>query len=164
MTYNYLESDAVISDCGTYRWWLSRIWDRDRPRVSITGLNPSKADAETNDATIRSDTRLLDALGFGGFEKTNLYGFRVTDPSALLRTRDPTGRENFDAIRGAVDRCDTVVAAWGANPMASDTQIDLIWEMLRRNGSVYCFGTTKSGAPKHPLYLKTGTPLVVYGR
>jgi hypothetical protein len=28
--------------------------------------------------------------------------------------------------------------------------------------AVFCLGKTKSGAPKHPLYLKSGTQLEVY--
>lgn len=28
--------------------------------------------------------------------------------------------------------------------------------------AAYCLGTTKSGAPKHPLYIKSGTPLQVF--
>jgi hypothetical protein len=38
---------------------------------------------------------------------------------------------------------------------------------MRNRGSykpcAYCFGVTKSGAPKHPLYIKTGTTLEAYG-
>ena len=29
--------------------------------------------------------------------------------------------------------------------------------------AVFCFDKTKRGAPKHPLYVRTGTPLQVYG-
>jgi hypothetical protein len=28
--------------------------------------------------------------------------------------------------------------------------------------AVFCLGKTKAGAPKYPLYIKTGTPLEVF--
>src|SRR5579872_6884139 len=79
----FMERDAVISDCGKYRYLLRRAWDHVRPRVLFVMLNPSTADANVDDATIRSCVRLSRQLGYGSFEDVNLYGHRATKPAEL---------------------------------------------------------------------------------
>lgn len=48
-----MESDALISQCGQYRYWLTRIWDETIRPLPIIMLNPSTADASIDDPTIR---------------------------------------------------------------------------------------------------------------
>ena len=62
----------------------------------------------------------------------------------------------------AIGRCDVVILAWGAHPMATVRGHDIASWAREWKPAVYCLGLTKSGAPKHPLYVKTGTPLQVY--
>lgn len=158
----FLESDAVISDCGRYRYLLRRTWDHTKPRSLIVMLNPSTADAEINDATIRSCIRLSKGLSFGSFEVVNLFAFRATDPDDLARADDPVGPRNDDSIEGAILRCDIAVCAWGAHPLAH-SRAGTVRSLLRsRRPAVFCLGTTKAGSPKHPLYIKTGTPLQTF--
>ena len=45
-------SSAIYSDCETYRYALTRVWDDARPRVLFIMLNPSKATEQQNDPTI----------------------------------------------------------------------------------------------------------------
>lgn len=157
----FLERDARLSDCGRYRYLLRRTWDRGKPRVLIVMLNPSTADAEVDDATIRSCIRLCKELGYGSFEVVNLFGLRATDPKELLTAEDPIGPENEHVVIAAIMRCDVVVCAWGAHPMAARKSGFLLGQIRARKAAAYCFGTTKAGAPKHPLYIKSGTPLQV---
>lgn len=158
----FIERDAVISDCGKYRYLLRRVWDHDRPRVLFGMLNPSIADHEVDDATIRSCARLSDAQGYGSFEVINLFGLRATDPAELLRASDPIGPLNERISAAAIGRCDVVVVAWGAHPLAVRKSQFLLGYIRSHRPAVYCLGKTKSGAPKHPLYIKTGTPFEVY--
>lgn len=161
-----LERDAVISECGRYRYTLRRTWEHDKARVLFVMLNPSTADASIDDATIRSCIRLSTELGYGGFEVVNLFAFRATDPEELQTHQGcsmiGSGNENDEAILRSVARCDLVICAWGAHPAAL-RRAEHVYGVLRRDRpAVFCFGKTKSGAPKHPLYIKTGTPLEVY--
>src|ERR1700684_272716 len=82
----FMEREAVISDCGKYRYLLRRAWDHTKPRVLFVMLNPSTADASIDDPTIRACIRLCKAHGFGSFEVVNLYAWRSTDPQALPPT------------------------------------------------------------------------------
>jgi hypothetical protein len=163
----FLERDAVISDCGKYRYLLRRTWDYKRPRALIVMLNPSVANAEIDDPTIRSCHRLLRGAGdlaFGSFEVVNLFALRATDPSELCKVIDPVGPHNAAVMAAAIERCDIAICAWGAHSMAMGSrQIEVMGELRCRRPAVYCFGKTKHGAPLHPLYLRTGTPLEVYG-
>lgn len=163
MSELFLERDAVLSDCGKYRYLLRRTWDHSKPRVLFVMLNPSTADAEIDDATIRSCIRLSKAAGYGSFEVVNLMAWRATDPKDLpTKPSEAMGGNNPRVIEAAISRCDTVICAWGAHPYAARFQ-GAVLDMVRLyRPAAYCFGQTKSGAPKHPLYIRTDTPLQVY--
>ena len=158
----YLENDAVISDCGKYRYLLRRTWDYNRPRALLVMLNPSTADATLDDATIRSCVRLLNGQGYGSMEVVNCFAWRATDPKELFSAIDPIGANNDNVIEGAVSRCDVAICAWGAHQMAGNRRAAIINAVRAQRPAVYCFGTTKHGAPKHPLYIKSGTPLETF--
>ena len=158
----YLENDAVISDCGRYRYLLRRTWDFKKPRALFVMLNPSTADASTDDATIRSCVRLLKALEYGSLEVVNLFAWRATDPNELRTVENPIGPMNERVMYAAVQRCDVVVFAWGADPFAERKSRFTREAVKVWRPAVYCLGKTKSGQPKHPLYIKAGTPLEAY--
>lgn len=158
----FLERDAVISPCGGYRYLLRRTWDHAKPRALFVMLNPSTADAEVDDATIRSCTRLSKGLGYGSFEVVNLFAIRATDPIVLQTAAASVGPANDDAIERALGRCDMVICAWGAHHMAEERRAPVCNMLRSYRPAIFCFGKTKSGAPKHPLYIKSGTPLEVY--
>jgi hypothetical protein len=159
---NYLDRDAFISDCGKYRYLLRRVWDYGSCRALVIMLNPSTADATVDDATIRSLTRLLRGLGYGSFEVVNVFAFRSTDSKRLLDIDDPVGPQNESIVRSAIGRCDVAICAWGAHPMAREASIDIRNAIRAVRPAMYCFGKTRDGSPKHPLYIKSGTKLEVY--
>jgi hypothetical protein len=158
----FLERDAVISDCGRYRYLLRRTWNHDRPRALFIMLNPSTADAEIDDPTIKSCIRLSKGLGYGSLEVVNIFGWRAADPDELPKQADPIGPMNERIVAAAIMRCDVVICAWGANAMAQ-RKANFLCNLIRSyRPAVYCLGTTKSGSPKHPLYIKSGTPLMMF--
>lgn len=163
MSDKYLESTAVISDCKKYRYLLRRMWDELRIRALFVMLNPSIADATIDDPTIKSCVRLCKANNFGSLEAVNLFAYRATNPSELLEVDDPIGSRNDYTIEAAISRCDLLICAWGANKFA-EQRAKTVQRMLRSfRPATFCFGVTKDKQPKHPLYVKTETPLLVYG-
>ncbi len=70
---------AKFSDCGQYRYWLLRAWDESKPEAMCIGLNPSTANSEKDDATIRILCDAMGQLGFGGFYMCNLYALIQSD-------------------------------------------------------------------------------------
>lgn len=157
-----MERDAVISECGRYRYLLRRAWDHEKPRALFIMLNPSTADAEIDDPTIRSCVRLSKGFGYGSFEVVNLFGLRATDPAELAKADDPIGPRNAIVGDAAINRCDIAICAWGAHPMAESRAHTFVTWVRGWKPAAYCLGTTKHGAPKHPLYIKSGTPLTMF--
>src|SRR5688500_9378076 len=79
---------ADFSKCRNYRYCLYRFWDFSKPKVMCIGLNPSTANGETDDPTIRDLTRITQHLGYGGFYMMNLFAFVS---SRAVRTQDNSG-------------------------------------------------------------------------
>lgn len=158
----YVESTAVLSDDKLYRYLLRRVWDTTKPRMLYVMLNPSTADAEADDATIRSCVRLAATLDYGSIEVVNIFAWRATNPKDLTDLDDPVGPRNYSTFVSAVRRCNVVVCAWGAHAMAQVRSVYVVQYMEWRRPGARCFGKTKSGAPKHPLYIKGGTPLEAF--
>ena len=151
------DSGARFSSCRTYRYALWRVWDEDGPSLNVIGLNPSTADETTDDPTIRRCIGFAKAWGYGSLVMTNLFALRSTDPRGLLTMDDPVGPDNDQTLYVEAGSSGQSIAAWGAHPLAvarSEHVRRLLGQMF-----VECLGITKSGAPKHPLYLpKTTMP------
>lgn len=154
--------EAAISPCGQYRYTLGRAWDRSLYRVTYIMLNPSTADANVDDATIRSCCRLAKDWGYGGIWVVNLFAWRATDPRELADADDPIGPDNNNAIERAVIFSDFTICAWGAHKMAGARAKEVLSIIQQRKQHAHCLGKTKAGAPKHPLYIKTGTAPELY--
>ena len=161
----FMERSAVISDCQRYRYLLRRRWDSGLAQVLFIMLNPSTADAEEDDATIRSCIRLTRSWGGGGIEVVNLFGWRATDPAQLQEQMDPIGELNDAMANAAIERCGAAICAWGAHPMANGRAEHMLRFVRERRLVALCLGVTKAGMPKHPLYIPTKTtPVVLHDR
>ena len=179
-------SDALISPCGAYRYTLGRTLDEDDPLLQVAKqawcaengitrhhkpclfvmLNPSTADASLDDPTIRRCKVFAAREGCTFLTVVNLFALRATDPAELLKHADPFGPENLEHIRRELRRHDPermghlIVAAWGAHPMAtSHPKMKALHDEISACGAM-CFGTTKAGAPRHPLYLRSDAELM----
>lgn len=146
------QSAAVISDDGLFRYRLSRTWDASLPVVCWVLLNPSTADAERDDPTVRRIRGFSQSWGFGGFVVVNLFAFRATNPKALMGVPDPIGPDNDAAIDAETSDRVTVVA-WGTFGKINDRGRDVLRRLAGRGRGVQCLGVTGTGQPVHPLYV-----------
>jgi hypothetical protein len=150
---------ATISDCGQYRYRLSRVWDGARQLLTFVMLNPSTADAEQDDPTIRRCMGFARTFGYGGINVLNIFALRATDPRQLSGHPDPVGPYNDQMLYAylAVDpmRAQTV-AAWGAHKAATVRAAALT---APGTAPWSCLGVTKDGHPRHPLYLPANAQL-----
>jgi len=147
-----MQRAATISECQRYRYSLRRTWAEGKAVVCFIMLNPSTADAEIDDPTIRRCIGFGKAWNFDALEVVNLFALRATKPMALLTASDPVGPENDEAILMAAERSHLIICAWGAELLAVD-RAKPIFAMLKRH-PLYCVGVTKSCRPKHPLYIR----------
>jgi hypothetical protein len=145
-------SEAVYSDCETYRYLLTRIW-APGPRALFVMLNPSTATEAQNDPTVERCERRARALGFGAFRVTNIFAFRATNPKLMRAVADPVGPDNDQAILASVEWADTIFCAWGNHGLHMNRG-PAVESMLRAKGARLChLGLTGQGQPRHPLYV-----------
>ncbi len=90
------------------------------------------------------------AGGWGGINVVNLFALRATDPAELKTHPDPVGPDNDLWITNTIGS-GVAVAAWGANAFAQIRAQGVLAQLNERR--ILCLGRTKSGAPRHPLYV-----------
>lgn len=151
-----------FSPCRRFRYSLEHSWDELMPRRRImwVGLNPSTADEQDLDPTLRRIRAFSQAWGFNAFVMTNLFAFRATDPRDMLAERDPVGIDNDWHLKQTAHRCGAVVACWGAHGSHLERDHAVV-ALLADNLSapLQCLGHNRDGSPCHPLYLPRETPL-----
>ena len=98
-----IERGAVFSPNGVYRYSLSRVWKREKGLVLFLLLNPSTADANVLDPTLRRCMSFAEAWGYGGILVGNIFALRSTDPQFLYLSRDPIGPTNDFYIKTMVE-------------------------------------------------------------
>jgi hypothetical protein len=143
-----MQTSAVISSCGKYRYELRRTWDATKSAVLFVCLNPSTADATVEDNTSRVCINYSKQWGFGTLLIGNLFAFRSTDPAALRTAADPVGPENNSSIRKLQSKATLVVCAWGNEGVFLNRDV----QVLRLLNAPHCLVKLKSGGPGHPLY------------
>lgn len=149
---------AALSTCGTYRYRLGRRWAEGSTLLFVM-LNPSTADADIDDPTIRRCIGFAQRGGFGALEVVNLYAYRATKPQDLRNAGYPVGPDNDHHIVSAASDAATVCVAWGAN-VAGLKRPDVVLPLLRRVGMpITCLSITRSGYPGHPLFLPSSCTL-----
>jgi hypothetical protein len=144
-----------FSACRTYRYTLLHQWDtsKDAPRVMWIGLNPSTADEQQLDPTLRKIKEFSRRMGYGVFVMCNLYAYRSTDPKALWEVDDPVCPGNLVAIEKEMPKVGRVMCAWG-RPGPDREMPGKMRNLIWRNDLIpVCLGTNKDGSPSHPLYL-----------
>jgi len=155
--------DAIISECLSYRYTLSRKWNSENPKTLLfCMLNPSTADANLDDPTIRRCIGFAKSWGYDEIIVINLYALRTPSPKDLWPHSDPIGLENNQYLKELANKYLDIVCAWGGN--AKKERVQEVAKLFKGVGAnLYCLGTTKDGSPKHPLYIKGDKQLEPWG-
>jgi hypothetical protein len=123
--------------------------------VAFIGLNPSKANEENNDPTVRRCIGFAQRWGYGGLLMLNLYSFMATMPCDLWRKHRMAGdivggaRGFIISLREYAQKygAEQVIAAWGADKLER-------WKTVKASDwKMDCLKINESGQPGHPLYL-----------
>ena len=131
------------------------------PLICI-GINPSTAEPDNLDNTLKSVERIALGNGFDSFIMFNVYAQRATSPDDMEKTCNlALHKENLEAFRYvlSISEKPAVWAAWGAIIEKRGYLADCVRDMLAAGedygASWYCAGAiTKKGHPHHPLYLR----------
>lgn len=124
------------------------------------GVNPSTAEPNNLDPTLRNVKTISAKQGFDGWLMLNLYPQRATNPNDMhLNINDEYHRLNLDHIDEVLKSNDCVVwAAWGAliekRPYLKTCLKDIANISSRYSPEWKTIGKrSKAGHPHHPLYL-----------
>ena len=155
---------AIISDCGEYRYRLERE-GRGAGATAVIMVNPSTADAERDDHTIRKLRGFGERNLWGRLIVGNLFAYRATDVRELARVTDPVGPENDDWLWRIVCSVDRIICAWG--PLSKQPKYHRNrWRRFVRiagNAPMFSIGPlAKGGMPKHPLMLGYDNPILPF--
>ena len=131
------------------------------PLICI-GINPSTAEPDNLDNTLKSVERIALGNGFDSFIMFNVYAQRATNPDTMERTCNALlHKENLEAFRYvlSISEKPAIWAAWGAiiekRKYLSACERDMLEVGEEYGAPWYCAGAiTKKGHPHHPLYLR----------
>ena len=131
------------------------------PLICI-GINPSTAQPDDLDNTLKSVERIALGNGSDSFIMFNVYAQRATSPDDMEKECNLLlHKENLEAFRYVLSISDkpAVWAAWGAIIEKRKYLPDCVRDMLAAGEEFgaewYCAGkVTKKGHPHHPLYLR----------
>jgi hypothetical protein len=127
-------------------------------------LNPSTADAEIDDPTIRRCIGFARRWGYGRLAVANLFPLRAANPKALATEAidADADAQNVFYLGTLAHQANRLVVAWGANRLAA-AEIKTLFRLgVLTDRSLYCLGTTASGAPRHPLYVRGSTTPILW--
>ena len=178
MSETYTHSGADISPDGRYRYRLWREWrglesgkhwrwlnavDGAGHRLGeplsclFVMLNPSTADGDKDDPTIRRCVSFAKREGYDRLDVVNLFAHRATDPREILRMLDkdePYGPRNQAVIQRAVSDAGVIVCAWGAHGNHLEHDQTVLGWLQGWDVPMKCLGRTLDNHPRHPLYVK----------
>ena len=146
---------AIFSPCDGYRYRLERDLGMFGPIGAFIMVNPSTADADLDDHTIRKVRGFATRLGWSRVIVGNVFAYRATDISRLALVADPVGPQNDEHLKRILADAESVVCAWGALQKLPPKLRNQWRNVLNLADSVgrplQCLGTVKDGHPKHPL-------------
>lgn len=135
----------------------------ENPLVLI-GVNPSTADPEHLDNTLRQIKNRAEFLGYDSWAAINLYPQRATDPNDMHRNfHRELHEKNLSEIRKYINCSSHIWAGWGTliekRPYLFRCLKD-IYQVLGPDCRWFTMGNISAkGHPHHPLYLKKGLKL-----
>ena len=151
---NKILRKAKFSKDKKHRYELSRHWDLSKSDILFIMLNPSIANEDIDDPTIKRLISFTREFKHGGFFVANLFTY-ITPYSKTLDTSIGLTKLNLKTIKNLVNKVDEVIYAWG-NSIKEPQEL----KNLVKNPK--CFGKNLNGTPKHPLYLSSNSKLIKF--
>jgi hypothetical protein len=143
-----MEFDATFDnvESPTFRYSLSRIWDRSLKKATIIMLNPSIANILKNDLSINRCLNFCIDNNYGSLEVVNLFAFIETDSKKLSTKPEFIGIENDKYIQKSIGSADTIIVAWGSDKEYR-TRKKEVWNRFLKDKKVYYFEDNSSRTP-----------------
>lgn len=172
VTLGTYEAWDLRSEDNVYRYAIGRAWDPEptepwdavRPTFSVVAINPSKARHDVPDPTLNKLVHYAKQEGCGSLLLRNLAAYSDKDPRSLAKVADPVGPRNHEVL--ALDPLFAIrVAAWGNFPNRRVRErLKASMGVVKICPTLHVFGVNQTGEPKHPLYLKNATRVVLWSK
>ena len=146
--------EAKISIDKKERYSLKREWDKSKNKILYIMFNPSLADDNNDDPTIRRLINFSKKFNYGGFLVGNIYSTISPNPKGVDKS-DGISDKNLVELLKLINQVEEIVYAWGNNAYEPEFLKDLV-------SNPKCFGKNLNGSPKHPLYLPKNIQLISY--
>ena len=150
-------SGAHLSKDRVHRYALWRaLKTDDEPRTLLAiGFNPSKADENTDDATITRLSKLAKREGYTRLAMVNLFTYRATNADKLHHTktlRELNGPEANRILEEELSQATSVLVCWGINGNSRryNNRIQEVFRLIGKR-ELLCIGKLGSGHPEHPV-------------
>jgi len=151
-----------------YRYILGTVGKK--PLITI-GINPSTAEPDNLDNTLKSVSRIAEGNGFDSFIMFNVYAQRATNPDDMDNNfNESLHNENMRAFRWLLEQSGEMPAIWAAWGTSVEKRSylkkcleDMVREGEKFGAKWYMAGkTSMKGHPHHPLYLKKDSKIELF--
>lgn len=157
-TSSGMQNNCIFSLSRQYRYTLIHQWEEDAQRtLAVIGLNPSTADEQQLDPTLKKIRGFATRWGYGKFVMLNLFAYRATQPADMKKVVNPIGLENDQWIKYVIRsyNVDKVLLGWGTHGVHMGRDREVL--KLTADQDTIALAVNANGTPKHPLYVPYDT-------
>ena len=148
-----MSTEVIFNDDKTERYLLRKVWNEDKPLVSLIMTNPSSANAITIDMTVHYSICNLYKLGYGAVDILNMTSTISTkiDTKSMISISDT----NVEQILKSAEKSDKVIIAWGKigenNKKIRLIQLKLLDKLQPFQEKLYWISSETGNSGFHPL-------------
>ncbi|MBE7041061.1 MAG: DUF1643 domain-containing protein [Ruminococcaceae bacterium] len=110
-----IKCESIFNEDRTHRFLWKRVWNKDKPLMTVIMLNPCHADniiTDTTTALVVNNVARLEE--YGGVSIVNLYSLLTSKLNFRWNADEELNHEeNDNYIKKAAEESETVVLAWG---------------------------------------------------
>jgi hypothetical protein len=154
---------ACFSEDRKHRYLLWRKWS-ENPGIAFLLLNPSIADENILDPTLKRCKQFANDNGFGSMIIMNVFSIVSTDPKGLrdLNLKSHYISSNLQHINYITSHI-PIILGFGTNADKYHPGFlkNTIYPILK-DKKVYSLKVTKNGLPSHPLYLPANSKMMTF--
>jgi hypothetical protein len=144
------EQEYLYSADETKRYAYRQTWNQEAPHVLWVMLNPGTGETEMRRRnTLERCVKWSMQWGFGGLYFGNVFSERTKSAKQLVSLATSQDELNEQAVRFLCTLSKEVVVAWGA----FGSRLNRAAVVASLIPEAKCLGLTKSGQPRHPLYV-----------
>ncbi|MFJ7976515.1 DUF1643 domain-containing protein [Peribacillus sp. NPDC096379] len=148
-----IETEAIFSECGNYRYSLSRSVAGKDGKMTFIMFNPNVRDDIQLGATANYCFNYAIENKYGKVEIVNLFALRTKSIRALKEKVknngiDPVGPLNNYYIQKSIQNSDKIVLAWGSNGGFNRRDREVL--KLLNDSTLFCFSKSRKGKPGYP--------------